>query len=97
MTLSKIVSSQQADEGKPRGSSLFGREQGKKNLQYKYNGQQPDDTAGKAEKNDAQSFHSDPFQAKNLLSPNYGGDFHRVNAPLHCPAGDPKRDGKICR
>jgi len=97
MTLSKIVSGQQADAGKTRGSSLFGREQGKKNLQYQYNGQQPDDTAGKAEKNDAQSFHSDPFQAKNLLFSNYGGDFRRVNAPLHCPAGDPKRVGKVYR
>ena len=89
MTLSKVVSSQQDDVGKTRGSSLFGREQGEKNLQYQYNGQQPDDAAGKAEKNDAQSFHSDPFQAKDLLSSNYGGDFRRVNAPLFWQAGCP--------
>ena len=89
MTLRKFYSRQLADAGKKRGSSLFGREQGEKNLQYQYNSQQPDDAAGKAEKNDAQSFHSDPFQAKDLLFLNYGGDLRRVNAPLLWPPGCP--------
>jgi hypothetical protein len=89
MNLRKFCSSQQAAAGKTKGSSLFGREQGEKNLQYQYNGQQPDDAASKAEKNDAQSFHSDPFQAKDLLFSNYGGDFRRVNAPLFWQAGCP--------
>jgi hypothetical protein len=89
MNLRKFCSSQQAAAGKTRGSSLFGREQGEKNLQYQYNRQQPDDATGKAEKNDAQSFHSDPFQAKDLLYSNYEGDFRRVNAPLFWQAGCP--------
>ena len=95
MTLRKFYSRQQADAGKKRGSSLFGREQGEKNLQYQYNSQQPDDAAGKAEKNDAQSFHSDPFQAKDLLFLNYGGVFRRVNAPLLWPPGCPEEAGKV--
>jgi hypothetical protein len=45
MTLSKVVSSQQDDAGKTRGSSLFGRKQGEKNLHYQYHGKQPDDAA----------------------------------------------------
>lgn len=89
MNQRKFCSRQQAAAGKTGGSSLFGREQGEKNLQYQYNRQQPDQAAGKAEKNDAQSFHSDPFQAKDLLFSNYGGDFRRVNAPLFWQAGCP--------
>lgn len=95
MTLRKLYSRQQADAGKKRGSPLFGREQGEKNLQDQYNGQQADDAAGKAEKNDAQSFHSDPFQAKDLLFLNYGGVFRRVNAPLLWPPGCPEEAGKV--
>ena len=95
MTLSKVVSSHQADAGKTRGFSLFGREQGEKNLQYQYNGQQPDDAASKTEKNDAQSFHSDPFQAKDLLFSNYECDFRRVNVTLHLPAADPQRGRRV--
>ena len=95
MTRRKLYSRQQADAGKKRGSPLFGREQGEKNLQDQYNGQQADDAAGKAEKNDAQSFHSDPFQAKDLLFLNYGGVFRRVNAPLLWPPGFPEEAGKV--
>jgi hypothetical protein len=82
MNLRRFFSRQQADSNETGSSSLFGREQGEKNLQYQYNGQQADDAAGKAEKNDAQSFHSDPFQAKELLLLNYGGDLRRVNTLL---------------
>ncbi len=89
MNQRKFCSRQQAAAGKTGGSSLFGREQGEKNLQYQYNRQQPDEAAGKAEKNDAQSFHSEPFQAKDLLPSNYEGDFRRVNAPLFWQTGCP--------
>ena len=95
MTLSKVVSSQQADAGKTRGSSLFGREQGEKNLQDQYNSQQADDAAGKAEKNDAQSFHSGPLSGKRSFVLKLWSKSSLCQRALLWPFGDPLRIGKV--